>query len=321
MSAKKTERLLNLVICLLHTRRYLSVQEIRTAVPGYAQDTEESFRRMFERDKDELRELGIPLETGTNSAAHDDEPGYRIARRDYELPAIALEPDEAAALGLAARLWQSAPLAGATGSALLKLRAAGVQAPAASAAATVLEPRVAASEPAFESSLAAVRDAREVRFTYRTSGAGQPQLRSVQPWGVVSWRGRWYLVGHDTDRAAPRVFRLSRIVGVVRAVGEPGAVDRPDGVDLRAMVERMVSGEPRETARVSLRPGSGSELRREAGRSEPDPEREGWTVVELGFSDAEWFAHRITGFGSDAVVLGPPVARDAVVRHLEGLAS
>jgi len=127
VSAKKTERLLNLVICLLHTRRYLSVQEIRTAVPGYAQDTEESFRRMFERDKDELRELGIPLETGTNSAAHDDEPGYRIARRDYELPAISLEPDEAAALGLAARLWQSAPLAGATGSALLKLRAAGVQ--------------------------------------------------------------------------------------------------------------------------------------------------------------------------------------------------
>ena len=75
MSAKKTERLLNLVICLLHTRRYLSVQEIRAAVPGYEQDTEDSFRRMFERDKDELRELGIPLETGTNSHAHDDEPG------------------------------------------------------------------------------------------------------------------------------------------------------------------------------------------------------------------------------------------------------
>ena len=72
MSAKKTERLLNLVICLLATRRFLSVQEIRTAVPGYAQDTEESFRRMFERDKEELRELGIPLETGTDSAAHDD---------------------------------------------------------------------------------------------------------------------------------------------------------------------------------------------------------------------------------------------------------
>jgi proteasome accessory factor B len=321
VSAKKTERLLNLVICLLHTRRYLSVQEIRTAVPGYAQDTEESFRRMFERDKDELRELGIPLETGTNSAAHDDEPGYRIARRDYELPAIALEPDEAAALGLAARLWQSAPLAGATGSALLKLRAAGVQTPAASSATTVLEPRVAASEPAFESCLRAVRDARAVRFTYRASGGPAPQLRSVEPWGVVSWRGRWYLVGHDGERAAPRVFRLSRIVGVVTAVGEPGAVVRPDGVDLRAMVARMATDEPRETARVSLRPGSGSELRREATSSTPDPDREGWTVVELGFSDPGRFADRITGFGADAVVLGPPAAREAVVRRLEALAS
>ena len=320
MSAKKTERLLNLVICLLHTRRYLSVQEIRTAVPGYAQDTEESFRRMFERDKDELRELGIPLETGTNSAAHDDEPGYRIARRDYELPAISLEPDEAAALGLAARLWQSAPLAGATGSALLKLRAAGVQAPLASAASTVLEPRVAASEPAFESCLAAVRDGRAARFRYRTAGR-PPEPRSVEPWGVVSWRGRWYLVAHDLDRAAPRVFRLSRIVGVVTAVGEPGAVERPDGVDLRAMVERVVTGEPSETARVSLRPGAGAELRREAAASSPDPDRDGWTVVELGFSDPEWFADRITGFGADAFVLGPPAARDAVVRRLEALAS
>ena len=99
MSAKKTERLLNLVICLLATRRHLSVQQIRQAVPGYASGSEEAFRRMFERDKEELRELGIPLETGTDSHAHEDEPGYRIARRDYELPEVVLEPDEAAALG------------------------------------------------------------------------------------------------------------------------------------------------------------------------------------------------------------------------------
>jgi proteasome accessory factor B len=318
VSAKKTERLLNLVICLLHTRRYLSVQEIRAAVPGYEQDTEESFRRMFERDKEELRELGIPLETGTNSAAHDDEPGYRIARRDYELPPIALEPDEAAALGLAARLWQSAPLAGATGSALLKLRAAGVEPLTAPAA---LEPRVGASEPAFESALRAVQDGCAVRFAYRAGGGGAPQSRSVEPWGVVSWRGRWYLVGHDTDRGAERVFRLSRIVGAVTAVGEPGAVLPPEGVDLRAMAARMATDQPRETARVSLRPGAGWELRREATAQAPDPDREGWTVVDIGFSDPERLADRVTGFGADAVVLSPPAARDAVVGRLRGLAS
>ena len=273
---------------------------------------------MFERDKDELRELGIPLETGTDSAAHDDEPGYRIARRDYELPEIALEPDEAAALGLAARLWQSAPLAGATGSALLKLRAAGVEPTAPPAA---LEPRVGASEPAFASCLSAVRDGRAIVFTYRTGGGRAPAVRHVEPWGVVSWRGRWYLVGHDTDRGAERVFRLSRIVGEARGVGERGAVVAPLDLDLRAMAARMATEEPRMSASISLRPGAGWELRRAATAAAEDPDRPGWTVVDVGFSDPERLADRVTGYGADAVVLAPPEAREAVVRRLTALAS
>jgi predicted DNA-binding transcriptional regulator YafY len=315
VSAKKTERLLNLVICLLATRRFLSVQQIRSAVPGYDQDTEESFRRMFERDKEELRELGIPLETGTSVAAHDDELGYRIARRDYELPEIHLEADEAAALGLAARLWQSAPLAGATGSALLKLRAAGVEAPEAP---DVLQPRVAAGEPAFAGCLAAVRDGRPVRFTYRASGRPEPEQRHVEPWGVVSWRGRWYLVGLDTDRAAQRVFRLSRIAGEAKPVGEPGTVVPPAGLDLRTAVARMASDEPRTTALVRLRARAGWELRKEATAVRPDGD--GWDVAEVGFSDPERLADRVAGYGADAVVLSPADARDAVVRRLRALA-
>jgi predicted DNA-binding transcriptional regulator YafY len=315
VSAKKTERLLNLVICLLATRRYLTVQQIRAAVPGYDQDTEEAFRRMFERDKEELRDLGVPLETGTSSSAHDDEIGYRIARRDYELPEVVLTADEAAALGLAARLWQSAPLAGATGSALLKLRAAGVE-PAAGP--SVLEPRIAATEPAFGACLAAVRDGRAVRFSYRAVGRPGAEQRAVQPWGVVSWRGRWYLVGHDSVRDAQRVFRLSRIVGEVEVTGEPVTVGPPPGLDLRAAVARMAADEPRTTAVLRLRAGSGWELRREATAVHPDGE--GWDRVEVGFSDPERLADRVTGLGADAVVLSPPEARAAVVRRLETLA-
>src|SRR5579862_9088590 len=126
MSKQKTERLLSLVVCLLSSRRYLTAGQIRAAVPGYP-DSFEAFKRMFERDKDELRELGIPLETGTN-AGGDEEPGYRIPRQAYELPDIRLEPDEAAVLGLAARVWRRAELAGAAEGALLKLRAAGIDA-------------------------------------------------------------------------------------------------------------------------------------------------------------------------------------------------
>ncbi len=316
MTARKTERLLNLVICLLHARRHLSVQEIRDLVPGYAQGSEEAFRRMFERDKEELRDLGIPLETGSDTAAHDDELGYRIARRDYELPPIALEPDEAAALGLAARLWQSAPLAGATGTALLKLRAAGVDAPEATGA---LEPRVGAGEPAFAACLAAVTEGRGLRFDYRASGRPAPEKRTVEPWGVVWWHGRWYVVGHDTGRDAVRVFRLSRIVGPATPVGEAGGVTVPAGTDLRGLVARMAGDEPRSTATVRVRTGAAWALRTEATSSVPD--EDGWDRLELGYSDPERFADRVTGYGSDVVVVAPPEARAAVVRRLEGLAS
>jgi proteasome accessory factor B len=315
VSAKKTERLLNLVICLLATRRFLSVQDIRTLVPGYDATTEDAWRRMFERDKEELRELGVPLETGSDSRTHEDEIGYRIARRDYELPEIVLEPDEAAALGLAARLWQSAPLAQATGSALLKLRAAGIDAPPSTG---TLEPRVDASEPAFEACLAAVRDRQPVRFRYRTGGRPAPQDRHVAPWGVVSWRGRWYLVGHDAGRDAPRVFRLSRVVGAVEPDGEPGTVEVPDGLDLRAHVARMADEQPQGSATVRVRTGAAWALRKEAAVVESGAD--GWDVLTLGFSDPERLADRVAGHGADAVVVDPPEARAAVVRRLRALA-
>ena len=126
MSKRKTERLLGLVVCLLSTRRYLTAEQIRDAVPGYPEQ-DDLFKRMFERDKEDLRELGVPLETGVNHP-FDDDPGYRIRQQAYELPELRLEADEAAVLGLAARVWRRAELAGAAAGALLKLRAAGIDA-------------------------------------------------------------------------------------------------------------------------------------------------------------------------------------------------
>src|SRR5207245_2881881 len=126
MSKRKTERLLGLVVCLLSTSRYLSAEQIRQAVPGYPEQ-DDLFKRMFERDKEDLRELGVPLETGVNHP-FDDDPGYRIRQQAYQLPELRLEADEAAVLGLAARVWQRAALAGAAAGALLKLRAAGIDA-------------------------------------------------------------------------------------------------------------------------------------------------------------------------------------------------
>ncbi len=325
MSARKTERLFNLVICLLATRRFLSVHQIRDAVPGYAEDgpggDDSAFRRMFERDKEELRELGIPLETGTDSV-WDDEPGYRITRRDYELAEISLEPDEAAAVGLAARLWSSARLADAASGGLIKLRAAGVETDGGPPA---LEPRVAATEPAFEPLLDAVRSARRVSFGYRSAGAARPDRRRLDPWGVVSWRGRWYAVGHDLDRDAPRVFRLGRIPpdgnsGGVRA-GATGSATNipPPDLDLRAAVSRYAEEPPTRTARLRVRRGAGGELRRSA--TDVQPGTDGWDEMTVGFADLERLVDRVTGFGADLVVLEPPDARAAVRRRLAAAAA
>ena len=212
------------------------------------------------------------------------------------------------------RLWQSAPLAGATGTALLKLRAAGVDAPEATGA---LEPRVGANEPAFEACLAAVTEGRALRFGYRATGRPDAEDRTIDPWGVVWWHGRWYVAGHDHARDAVRVFRLSRIVGSAEPLGDAGSVKVPPGTDLRALVARMAGDEPRTTATVRVRSGAAWALRREATATTTD--EDGWDRLEVGYSDPERFADRVTGYGADAVVVAPPEARDAVVRRLKAL--
>jgi proteasome accessory factor B len=314
MSRRKTERLLSLVVCLLSARRYLTAAQIREAVPGYPASFE-AFKRMFERDKDELRELGIPLETGTNGTG-DEEYGYRISRQAYELPEITLEPDEVAVLGLAARVWRRAELAGAAEGALLKLRAAGIDAEELTQPG--IEPRVQTPEAAFGPLWEAVRDRRPVTFGYRAAGRSTAQRRSLEPWGVVNRRGRWYVVGQDTDRGAERVFRLSRIDGPVTFTGPTGTVVVPPGTDVRAAVRDWDAETPvPRTCLLRIRSGAGYGLRRHAVSVEPD-QVPGWDLAELTFTDSGWWSEQLASFGPDVVVLEPSDLRDAVIGRLKG---
>lgn len=321
MSARKTERLLNLVICLLATRRFVTAEQIRAAVPGYPSG-DEAFKRMFERDKDDLRELGVPLETGTNSALFDDETGYRIRREAYALPEISLAPDETAVLGLAARAWQQATVAATASTALLKLRAAGVE-PAEELTPAGIEPRVDAREPAFPPLWEAVLERRPVMFDYRTasSTAGVSSTRQVEPWGIVSWHGRWYLLGHDRDRAAPRVFRLDRVVGEVKRDGAAGSVTVPEGVDVAATARRLAGPPAQGTATLYLRPGAAYGLRRHALSVRPADAPsgdtvDGWDVAEVPYTVPEDVADAVVAFGADVVVAGPAEVRSAVLDRL-----
>lgn len=302
MSTARAERLVNLVLCLLSTRQYLSAERIRRIVPGYTDaPSDEAFFRMFERDKSELRELGVPLETGRQSS-FDSADGYRIARQDYELGEIELEPDEAAAVALAGRLWDAPELAVPAHGALLKLRAAGVEVDEVQGR---VEPRMRATDPAFAPLLAAVREGRVVQFDHRRGGSGgEVARRTVEPWGVVSWRGRWYLSGYDRDREAPRSFRISRIGADVRAIGQAGAVSVPDGVDIDAMVREGVEPPaPSGLARVWVAAGRAHGLRR-LGRVVATATDGDELEIELRRTDtvARWLASH----GPDVRVLSPP---------------
>jgi proteasome accessory factor B len=318
VAARKSERLLNLLITLLVSRSYVTKERIRTVVEQYREAGDEAFEKMFERDKDELRSLGVPIEVGHLDRAFEDEPGYRIERSAFELPQIELEPDEAAVLGLAARVWQHAGLASATSDALVKLKAAGVSVDR--GALSTVAPQLTVDEPTFEAFWSATQERVPVAFDYRTASSVETATRHLQPWGVVSFRGRWYVVGLDTDRDAPRLFRLSRVQGEVRNAGRPGAYTVPEGTDIRALTETLAPAPAEQRARLLVRQGSALGLRRQAVVA-PHPSRAGWDRVEVSYGRTDAMADEILGYGADVVVEEPTELRELVVGRLRQVAS
>lgn len=310
--AAKTERLLNLVICLLYTRQPLSKSRIRDAVPQYGEaPSVEAFDRMFERDKDELRELGIPLRMEPLDSFFDDETGYRIDRREYALPELSFEPDEFAVLGLASRTWQQASLAGAAATAMRKLEAAEVERDLNSVIG--LEPRVNTTEPAFNTVKDAVLRRQPIGFAYRKAG-GAATPRRLQPWSVANWHGRWYVTGFDLDRDAPRVFRLGRIDGAVKRLGKPGGYDVPADHDPIAMIDGPDDTPPTQAV-VVVQDGAGNTLRRRARSTEMG---EGGTRLVVDYTDGGAIADELASFGPAVRVIAPRELVDAVVSRLRG---
>ncbi len=316
---------MNLVIALLSTRTFISAERIRQTVYGYSDSaSDEAFSRMFERDKNELRDLGIPLETGRVSQ-FDPTEGYRINRDAYALPAVDLTADEAAAVAVATQLWESPELITATQGALLKLRAAGVDVDAGDAGIAITStagmPGIRGSEEVLGILLSAINSGQAVQFPHRPARSEPYTTRTVEPWGVVTDRGRWYLVGHDRDRDATRTFRLSRIGTDVKVIGPAGAVTRPD-VNLREIVHKVIGETPTGTqAKVWVADGRATALRRLAvvlGPRELDGRSGEEISIDIGMSDR--LAREIASYGADAVVLEPQSLRDEVLERLRAQA-
>lgn len=308
------ERLLKLVALLLNAPRPLTFDEIREEIGAYTQEDREVAKRQFERDKDDLRRIGIPVETG-GTDVYEVEIGYHIPKERYYLPDIAFTSEEVAALFIAAH---------APGPYEEAAQAFGKLARDADTAviADLVERRV----PGLDDASAHVMDAadvvarrRVVRFDYRPSG-GDVSGREVDTWGLVFSRGAWYLVGRDRAAGDVRSFRLSRVVGGLEDAGQ--AEPAPSGFDAR---ERLRSGpwgvgEPETTATVAFSPKVAWWARDQApGSTLVETREDGWVLLEVPASTDESFLGWVRAFGPDAELLAPDDLRRRLARSLEEL--
>jgi proteasome accessory factor B len=305
------ERLLNLVILLLETSRPLTFEQIRATLDAYRGENLDSAKRKFERDKDVLREYGVPL-LMEDTDVWGVEQGYIIPKDQYYLPEISFEPEEVAALFVAAQSGTEETAAeqgirkllyGADGGALVGLAGG---------------PLVAGSDTrgARVMAAAAAADAhRRLRFGYRTA-QGASSDRTVDAFGVVFRGGHWYLVGHDLERDEIRAFRLSRCTSEPADVGEGS--DAPESFRAADHVQAgpwVPAGDDRAvvafTPEAAVLADSGmAGTRRE--REEPD----GRIVLSIPAPDDLTMAGLLLQFGPDAEVLEPASLREEVIRRL-----
>jgi proteasome accessory factor B len=311
MASRKSERLINLTIALLATRRYLTKSEIFRSIEGYEGEPS-SMERMFERDKDDLRNLGIVIDVRGVDPGFEDEPGYRIHPESYSLNLGGLTGTEIALLSLAAEAWRGAALGESAHSALIKLRSLGIASDF--DALPNLSPRVQVSSNAFVPLARAIGDCSTVNFKYRSAELND-EKRVLNPYGMGSRKGNWYLIGEDLDRKALRTFRLDRIVGEVEIVSKPGAfATAPDFQVLTFLDSNLF--EPRDVAQLRIRRGRGHALRVEARTLSSDDQ---FDLCEVSFSDEDGFIDSILWHGDDVVILTPIGLREKVISRLHSL--
>lgn len=303
------------MLALLYRERGYTRAELRGVVPDYHDATTDGgFERMFERDKQELRALGFPIEEVPDSLLFEDDATfrYRIPRGSFTLPPLRFTAEETAVLGLAANAWTEASLGTVARRALRKLEpvleAAAVED---EPAAPMIQPTVSVQEPTFAPLMEAVLRHRQVRFDYLAASTDELTRRRLEPWGVGSRFGSWYVTGWDLDRRAERTFRLSRIVSDVRATTH--AFDPPAGFSMNDRLDALEAAPALGCVAVDVAPGRAQMLRRMASVESLGAGLEGRDRLLVPVTEPERVADEVAAVGPDAYVAtaeaaGLPVA-------------
>ncbi|MGO2751375.1 MAG: helix-turn-helix transcriptional regulator [Pseudoclavibacter sp.] len=323
------ERQFSLILALLTTERGLTKSDVFETVHGYVDDSRDvdsasataAREKRFERDKAELRDLGVPVEVIDDPSA----PGnnqlvrYRVPRGGFAMPAgLAFDADETALLALAAQVWREGSVSQESRRGLMKLKALGAQT---RDDLIGVAPRLRARDAAFEPLSTAIEEGRRVSFSYAKPGDAEASVRRVEPLALVFADGNWLLVSYDLDRLSERMFLLSRIVSAPRALGDVDAARYP-GVSperhaTRAL-EELAELATLQRARLEVREGSDAEIRLRGGAATGSAP---WREVELGYTDLSLLADRLASFGPEVRVVSPPELKQLVASRLTLVAS
>jgi proteasome accessory factor B len=309
------ERLVNLVVALVATEQGLTKDTILGSVSGYREQSgagasKDALEKMFERDKESLRRLGVPIETIGDWADPDDlrEARYRIPTAEYELPEdIVFTSPELALLNLAGGVWSESSMSDQARSGLRKIRALGM---------TVDEPiigyspRISLRDPAFAALQQAIELSRVVNFGYLKPGEESPRTRRVQPLALVEYEGRWHVFGVDLGVGAERTFLLQRIVDDVVVTRETFDSALRDGAGERALAG-LAAVAARQHALLEVTPGTEAALRL-SRRALPADQG-----IRVPFVDVHVFADELASYGPEVRVVEPAELRAQVISRLE----
>lgn len=312
------DRQFSLVLALLATESGLTKAEILQTVRGYAQDhaagvDPASLDRKFERDKESIRELGVPIETVSLAGDETDNHNlrYRIPKGAYELPEdVRFTPDEVALLNLAARVWQEGSLSGESRRALTKLRALGIST---DEPLIGFAPRVRLREESSEPLSQAIDKRTAVRFPYLKPGEERARQREVYPLALVQYEGRWHLSAVEVATGEERTFLLRRIVGTVAPLAQKPPHDR-EGDHAAAAIAGLDAVWQKNVAELVVRAGSdaASRLAHRRGTETAGPD-----ALRVHYLDEAILADELAGFGPEVRVVAPASLRDAVVERLK----
>lgn len=308
--SRKIERLINLTIALLASHRFLTKSEIFRTVDGY-EGSAETKERMFERDKDDLRTLGITIDVGNFDPLFNDETGYRIRSESYQLDLGVITPIELSLLSLAADAWQGAALADAAQSAILKLSSIGI--PTDPIDIPGLSPKLTNSAADLETVTQTIADSDFLIFDYLASNL-ETQERTIIPFALSNRSGFWYLSGIDQEIQEVRTFRLDRVQGVIKHRKNKDPFEFPTAFELSEFDDTASN----KMAVLDVRKGKGLTLRRLATSVKDLGE---WDQIKVPIHTVQSLASEILWHGEDVFVHEPIDLREYIVEQFQILLS